>query len=43
MSVKVPAGDHEVVFDYSPWSFRLGLAATSATLLLLAGAALRRR
>ncbi|MBI5884296.1 MAG: YfhO family protein [Elusimicrobia bacterium] len=43
MSVEVPAGSHEVIFDYDPSSFWVGLAATAATLLLLAWTALRRR
>jgi hypothetical protein len=35
-AVPVPAGRHEVVFDYAPASFRIGLGIAAASLLLAA-------
>ncbi len=32
-TVAVPAGHHQVVFEYAPWSFRLGAALSGAGLL----------
>jgi len=44
MGAVVPAGSHEVVFEFKPTRFRLGAAISAiALLLLLLGASLRRR
>ncbi len=32
-AVVVPAGDHTVIFRYSPWSFRVGLALSTLALV----------
>jgi len=40
-AVRAPAGQHEIVFEYRPWSFRVGLAITVASLVLSVGWLLR--
>jgi hypothetical protein len=43
MAVAVPGGTHRVAFRYNPLSFRVGLALTLATLLLMGGLLLKKR
>ena len=36
-SVLVPPGTHEIIFNYDPWSFKIGAGITLLTIVLLAG------
>ncbi len=41
LAVEVPPGRHEVLFEYAPTSFTIGLIISAATLLIIAGIALQ--
>ena len=42
-AVRLPAGNHEVVFEYRPWSFRLGAGVSALAGLAIAVLLTRRR